>query len=239
MPIHSKAIVLNSLKYGDTSLIAKLFTAEAGVQSFMLRGVLQSRKGKLKKAHFQPLTQLEIIASTSTSGRLGYVREAAISYPYTTLHSDVRKSAIAMFLSEVLSQALREEESNLPLFRYLETALQWLDQHGQVANFHLAFLIGLTRYLGFYPAQDDPGAGIFDLAEGAFCREPTLNPCMAGEEVAYFKAFLGTGFGAIHQVGMTQKQRRSLLASLMRYYEIHLNGFRNPKSLAVLDAVFS
>ncbi|MCO5724456.1 DNA repair protein RecO [Robiginitalea marina] len=239
MPIHSKAIVLNSLKYGDNSLIAKLFTAEAGVQSFMLRGVLQSRRGKLKKAHFQPLTQLEIIATTSPSGRLGYVREAAITYPYISLHSDIRKSAIAMFLSEVLAQSLREEEPNLPLFRYLETALQWLDQHGQVANFHLAFLIGLSRYLGFYPAQDDPEAGFFDLAEGAFCREPTLNPCMAGEEVAHFKAFLGTGFEAIHQVGMTQKQRRALLGHLVQYYEVHLNGFRKPKSLAVLDEVFS
>lgn len=237
--ISSKAIVLSTLKYGDNSLIAKAYTSEAGLQSFMLRGILKSRKGKLKTALFQPLTQLEIVANLSTSGKLGYIREAALSYPYHTLHADIRKGAIAMFLSEMLAQGVREQEPNPALFQYLEASLQWLDQHDAVANFHIRFLIGLTRHLGFYPDPTGSERPYFDLVEGAFFKEPTWNPCMSGTELEHFRVFLGTKFDAVHRIPMSHKQRQALLHQLVRYFEVHLHGFRKPKSLVVLDEVFS
>lgn len=237
--VTSKAIVLTSLKYGDNNLIAKTYTAQAGLQSFMLRGILKSRKGKLKVAHFQPLTQLEFVANLSPSGKLGYVKEAVISYPYTTIHTDIRKSTIAMFLSEMLSQSISQEEPDLPLFRYLEASLQWLDQHDNIANFHIHFLVGLTRYLGFYPDRTEQKAPFFDMIEGAFCRQLPLNLCMEGEVLGHFKAFLDAGLDTIHHLKMSHKQRQVLLQNLVRYYEVHLHGFKNPRSLIVLDEVFS
>ena len=239
MRIRTKAIVLSTLKYGDNSLIAKAFTSEAGLQSFMLKGILRSRKGKLKTAFFQPLTQLEIIASTSRSGKLGYIQEALLSYPYTTVHADIRKSTIALFLSEVLGQSIREQDPDPSLFQFLEASLQWLDQHDKIANFHIGFLIALTRHLGFYPDTNNLQAPFFDLIEGAFCNEPSLNPCMGGVELGHFRAFLGTNFDAIHTIRLTQKQRQKLLSQLVSYFEVHLHGFSKPRSLVVLDAVFS
>ena len=239
MRIRTKAIVLSTLKYGDNSLIARTFTSEAGLQSFMLRGILQSRKGKLKSALFQPLTQLEIIARTNPSGKLGYIQEALLSYPYTTVHSDIRKSTIALFLSEILGQCIREENPDPSLFEFLEASLQWMDQHDKIANFHIGLLIGLTRHLGFYPDTKNSEAPFFDLVEGAFCREPSLNPCMSGAELEHFRLFLGTNFDAIHTIRLTQKQRQILLRQLVSYFEVHLHGFSKPRSLVVLDAVFS
>ncbi|MFZ9002858.1 MAG: DNA repair protein RecO [Robiginitalea sp.] len=239
MRIRTKAIVLSTLKYGDHSLIAKAYTSEAGLQSFMLKGIFRSRKGKLKTAFFQPLTQLEIIASTSPSGKLGYIQEALLSYPYTTVHADIRKGTIALFLSEILGQSIREQEPDPALFQFLEASLQWLDQHDKIANFHIGFLIALTRHLGFYPDTINLQAPFFDLTEGAFCHEPSLNPCMSGEELDHFRAFLGTDFDAIHTIRLTQKQRQRLLSQLVSYFEVHLHGFSKPRSLVVLDAVFS
>ncbi|MBC2838017.1 DNA repair protein RecO [Robiginitalea sp. SC105] len=239
MPTATKAIVLNSLKYGDTSLIVRMYTEQAGRQAYLLKGVLGRRKGGLRAGFFQPLTQLEVVAGNSRSGKLGYLKEALIGYPYASIHSDVRKGAIALFLSEVLSESIREEEPNSELYSYLEHTLQWLDQHGQVANFHLRFLLGLTRYLGFYPDQTDPGAPYFDLAEGAFCRKPGLNPVLSGPNLESFRKILGINFDAIHEVELTQGRRRELLKSLLLYYEIHLQGFKQPRSLTVFDEVFS
>ena len=228
MRIRTKAIVLSTLKYGDHSLIAKAYTSEAGLQSFMLKGIFRSRKGKLKTAFFQPLTQLEIIASTSPSGKLGYIQEALLSYPYTTVHADIRKGTIALFLSEILGQSIREQEPDPALFQFLEASLQWLDQHDKIANFHIGFLIALTRHLGFYPDTINLQAPFFDLTEGAFCHE-----------LDHFRAFLGTDFDAIHTIRLTQKQRQRLLSQLVSYFEVHLHGFSKPRSLVVLDAVFS
>ncbi len=239
MQLTTKAIVLTSLKYGDNSLIVKLFTEQRGLQSFMLKGILKSRKGKLKVALFQPLTQLEIVARTSKTGSLGYIGEAAVSYGYTTVHTDIRKGAVALFLAEVLAQSIREQEAEPRLYQYVETALQWLDQHGEMANFHIRFLIGLTRFLGFFPDQNSTDGDYFDLVEGAFCREASWNPCFSGPEIHAFKTLLGTNFDVLHTVKLNQNQRKVLLENMIRYFEIHLHGFKKPKSLVVLDEVFS
>ncbi len=239
MPITTKAIVLTSLKYGDNSLISKTLTEKSGVQSFMLKGVLKNRKGRLKMALFQPLTQLEIVAKTSTSGSLGYIREASISYGYQSLYSDLRKAAVALFLAEVLSQCLRESEVEPRLFQYVETTLQWFDQQEEMANFHIRFLMGLTRHLGFFPDLTSAEGSYFDLVEGAFCLNPSWNPCFGGPELEPFKILLGMNFDAIHSVKLNQQQRKILLENMIRYFEIHLHGFKKPKSLEVLDEVFS
>ena len=162
-----------------------------------------------------------------------------LSYPYITVHSDIRKSTIALFLSEILGQSIREQNPDPSLFEFLEASLQWLDQHDKIANFHIGFLIGLSRHLGFHPDTANSEAPFFDLVEGAFCREPSLNPCLSGVELEHFRMFLGTNFDEIHTIRLIQKQRQILLKQLVSYFEVHLHGFSKPRSLDVLDAVFS
>ncbi|MGB7394400.1 MAG: DNA repair protein RecO [Pricia sp.] len=238
MQITTKAIVLTSIKYGDTSLIVKAFTASDGLKSYMLKGVLASKKGKLKSAYFQPLTQLELTANHRNKGTLESIREVRVSYSYQTVHNDMAKNAMTLFLAEMLGHSIREEEPNPALFEYLEAALQWLDTHTEIANFHCHFLIGLTKYLGFYPDVSDMSASSFDLMEGEFTDTPSVHPVLTGENLDHFKSFLGMHFDGIHTIRMNQTDRRELLQRLVMYYELHLQGFRRPKSLAVLNEVF-
>ena len=239
MQVTTKAIVLTSLKYGDTSLITKAFTVSDGLKSYLLKGVLSAKKGKLKTAHFQPLTQLELVASHRNKGTLESIREAKVSYHYQTLHTQVTKNALTMFLAEMLSNAIHEEEANIPLFNYVETALQWLDMHDDVANFHLYFLMVLTKYLGFYPETNNQDASYFDLLEGEFILRPSLNPNISGQNLVFFKKILGTNFDELHTIKMRKNDRQELLKSIVLYFELHLQGFRKPKSLAILNEVFN
>ena len=238
MQITTKAIVLSSLKYGDTSLIVKAFTATDGLKAYLLKGVLSSKKGKLKAAYFQPLTQLEMVASHRNKGSLEHIREVRLAYPYQSLHTDMVKKTISLFLAEILSHCIREEERNLALFEFLEGALQWLDRHDKVANFHLLFMLELCRYLGIYPDTDGIESPHFDLVEGCFVTLPPLNPSIHGAELEFFRAFLRTRFDEVHSIEIGRANRNALLISLLRYYEIHLQGFRKPRSLAVLNEVF-
>lgn len=239
MQVTTPAIVLSSLKYGDTSLIIKAFTASDGLKSYLLKGILTSKKGKLKTALFQPLTQLEIVANHRNKGTLESIREAKVKHHYQTLHTDIGKNALTMFLAEMLSSSIHEEEPNQNLFDFLEASLQWLDAHEGVSNFHIYFLLRLSKYLGFFPDTSQANASCFDLLEGEFTDTPSLNPILIGNNLTYFKTFLGINFDAIETVRMTKTERQDLLKSLVLYFELHLQGFRKPKSLAILNEVFS
>lgn len=233
------ALVLSSLKYGDSSLIVRLFTAKFGLQSFLLKGILGKKKGGLKAGHFQPLTHLDIVGSFGKDGKLGYLREAAIAIPYQSVHADIRKSTVTLFLSEVLSVSIRETEPDEDLFAYLSNAFQWLDHQDKIANFHIRFLIGLTRFLGIFPDISDKDLPYFDLREGAFTPILPLNPMLEGPQLHSFVQFLETDFERSAQISMNQALRKELLKALVCYYELHLPGFRKPRSLEVFDAVFS
>lgn len=238
MQVTTKAIVLTSLKYGDTSLIVKVFTASDGLKSYLLKGVLASKKGKLKAAYFLPLSQLELVANHKNKGTLEQIREVKVNYHYQSLHTDVSKNAMALFLAEVLGNSVREEEPNAPLFEFLEAALQWFDTHDAISNFHLYFLIRLTKYFGFYPDTHGIDMRCFDLQEGEFTDTPSLHPIMTGENLYFFKRFLGINFDEVQSIKMNKTNRQELLKFLIQYYELHLQGFRKPKSLAVLNEVF-
>ncbi len=239
MQVTTKAIVLSSLKYGDTSLIVKAFTASEGIKSYLLKGVLTAKKGKLKAAYFQPLMQLELVANHRNKGSLENIREAKVAYHYQSFHTDIVKNAMTLFLAEMLGNSIHEEEQNHGLFEFLQAALQWLDAHDDIANFHIFFLLELTKYLGFYPDTSGLETGNFDLLEGEFTNTPSLNPMITGENLNYFKQLLGINFDKVNTVRMKKTNRQDLLKSLVLYFELHLQGFRKPKSLAVLNEVFS
>ena len=239
MQVTTKAIVLTSFKYGDTSLIVKAFTASDGLKSYLLKGVLASKKGKLKTAYFQPLMQLELMANHKNKGALENIREVKVYYHYQTMHTAISKNAMTLFLAEMLGNSIHEEERNEGLFEFLETTLQWFDSHDTISNFHIYFLIRLTKYFGFYPDTNTIDATCFDLMEGEFTNTPSLNPILTGENLSFFKSFLGINFDEVHSIKMNKTNRQELLKSLVLYYELHLQGFRKPKSLAVLNEVFS
>ncbi|TYP99673.1 DNA replication and repair protein RecO [Tenacibaculum adriaticum] len=237
--VSTKAIVLSTIKYGDTSLIVKCFTEQEGVKTYMLRGVLKSKRGKLKPAYFQSLTQLQLTANHNSKNTLNSLREVQVLHPYETIFTSVIKQSIVMFLSEVLSGIIREEEGNHQLYNYLETALIWLDTHDSISNFHLLFLLNLSRFLGFYPDVVQQDAVGFNLLEGAFTNSIHEKLTISGGELVSFKKLLGMNFDAIHKVSFSKKERQTVLKTIIRYFELHLDGFKEPKSLSVLETVFT
>src|SRR5690606_37817005 len=125
----TKALVLSSLKYGDSSLIVRALTESDGLKSYLLKGVLSSRKGKLRPAYFLPLMQLEFVADHRNKGHLEHLSEVKLSTAYQSLHTEVPKNSVVLFLAEMLGSSIQEQQRDQGLFSYLEYALQWLDSH--------------------------------------------------------------------------------------------------------------
>jgi len=238
MQVTTKAIVFSSLKYGETSLIVKAYTESDGLKSYLLKGVLASKKGKLKAAYFLPLMQLEIVASHKNKGTLESIREAKVITPYSSLHTDIVKNSIVLFLAEMLGNSIQEHEQDKVLFNYLEYSLLWLDKNPISPNFHLLFLLNLTTYLGFYPDTSLITTSYFDLQEGTHLSTPSLNPMIQGENLLAFNKLLGINFDVLSTIKIRKPQRQELLKMVILYFQLHLHGFRKPKSLEVLNAVF-
>ena len=234
----TKAIVINSIKYGDTSLITTCYTKKCGKKAYLLKGILKSKKAKLKPAYFQPLMQLKLIANHNNKGTLNSIREVEIENVYYSIYTDIKKQSIALFLAEIVHYAIHEEEENNALYKYLETAFLWLDTHNNISNFHLLFLLNLTKFLGFYPETNGNNKIYFDLEEGKFTNRNKINT-VSGENLDQFKKLLGINFDVLHQVDFNAANRQDVLTILIQYYELHLSGFKRPKSLNVLKAVFS
>lgn len=239
MLITTKAIVFSALRYGEADLIVKCFTKQSGMKTYLLRGVLKSKKGKLKASLFQPLTQLEIVANHKDKGTLESMREAKVLHTYQTLHTNIMKSSVVLFLSEMLRNSVKEEEANEPLFHFLETTFNWFDAHETIANFHLLFLLKLTCHLGFYPDTSGNDQDYFNLLDGTFQSIETNAYCVSNENLHLLKQLLGTNFDALGTIKLNQSGRSKFLMMLLEYYELHLQGFKKPKSLAVLNEIFT
>ncbi len=235
----TKAIVFSSLKYAEADLIVTCFTQKSGLKTYLLRGVLKSKKGKLKASYFLPLTQLEIVANHKNKGTLESIREAKVYHTYQTLHTNVVKSSLALFLAEMLKNSIKEEETNSRLFEYIEASLQWLDHHDNIANFHIHFLLKLTEHLGCYPDTSEIELPYFNLAEGQFQNEDISIYSEMSERVDDFKRFFGINFDNSSALKLTKKARLDVLNLVLEYYQLHLHGYKKPKSLAVLNQLFN
>jgi len=239
MLVSTKAIVLSKLRYKDHDLIIKCYTEKFGVKTYLLKNAVKTKKGKFKPAYFQVLTVLEIQADHKNNRSLQYLRDIKLQCNYKSLHTNVIKSAIVMFLSEVLTTILKEEEENKALYNFLETSLIWFDENETNANFHLKFLIELTKYLGFYPDTSIIEAPFFNLEEGNFQHKQTNKYCISGYNLSFLKQLLGIKFDVDNNLDINSNQKRELLDMILLYFKLHLHGFKTPKSITVLNQVFA
>lgn len=238
MYVTTKAIVISLVKYNEADLIVKCFTEGFGVKSYLLRGVLKSKKGLLKPALFQPFSILEITVVHRPKAELHSIKEAKITQPLIQIQTQIDKLSIVLFLSEVVKQCVKEEEENRALYEFLEYAIIWLENQTVVADFHLLFLVKLTHYLGFYPDVSTRHKPFFNSAEGVFEDRETNIYSVAVDEDSPIKKFLTADFDSLKTSKITKAQRQSSLELLILYYQLHIQGFKVPKSLSVLKELF-
>ena len=227
MLITSQAIVLSAIKYADYDLIVKCYT-EIGIKSYLVKRIFKQKKGKITPAFFLPLTQLEITADYRNNKTLHFIKEVKIAHPYQSIPNDVIKQTMVLFLSDVLSGVLKEEEENEQLFAFIRTALIWLDTHTKTANFHLLFLLNLTKHLGCYP-EFIPDSAYFDLEAGKSSQVIESKHYLTDQNLTKFISLLGTNFDGIEMLKFNKGERQELLEIIIQYFELHLPGYRKPK----------
>ena len=240
MLIKSRCIVLRTVKYGDRSLIIDLLSREYGRMSVVWR-VPKLGRGGVCRQYFQPLSILEVVCDRRSATSLPVVKETRIAVPYETLQTDSVKLCVAFFIAEFLSYATRTEQENPYLFDFVEGSLVWYDAFlVAVANFHLMFMMRVSRFLGFYPNVDDYSDGaFFDLRAGIFTPSPPVHgDFLRPDEACNIRTLMRMSASNMHLFRLSRTQRNNIVEVLLHFYSLHIPDFRPLKSWDVLKEVF-
>jgi DNA repair protein RecO (recombination protein O) len=236
----TKGIVLNYINYSETSVIAKVYTENYGLQSYIIKGIRKS-KSSTKLSLLEHLSLIEIVAyHKENSSGIRTVKELKSIYRFQTIPFDIGKSSIALFINEILYKSLHEEEKNPTLFEFLLHAIQILDLiPDNYADFHLLFMVQYSKYLGFFPRSNyDEKNKFFNLTEGVF---QSLQPLNAEyiehplSEIIY--KMLSINFEDTAKLNLKKTERRILLDKMILFYRLHHAGFNKINSHLVLQEV--
>lgn len=232
--------MLRTIRFNDAFNVVDVYTAQRGKLSYLVPVTVRP-KAKVKRLLFQPLSFVEFESDYRAKSNLHYVREAKCSYPFKSIPYEPYKSAIALFLTEFLSGVLREEMADEALFGYLSHSITWLDvARENYTNFHLVFLMRLTRFVGIYPNVENYHEGdYFDLLGGCFSSAiPDHSAFLGPQESAHIAALMRMNYENMYLFTFTREQRRRCVEVMNDYYRLHIPSFPKLKSPEVLQQLF-
>jgi DNA repair protein RecO (recombination protein O) len=235
MNLTAQGIVVQTIRYSDNKLIVKLLCNGLGYKTGMVRTSKKPGTGNLH--FFQPLQILEFETDYQEVNKFISIKSPRLSTPLHNLSTDPVKMTMVLFMNEVLAKTLADDYANDELFFFLKNSIILLDDAFEPKNFHIWWLIEISRHYGFYPSK--ASGSFFDLREGCFTAVQPPHPDFLGATTADpLRDFLDLEWPQAQGMDLHSSVRKDLLRSLVVYLQLHLSNLREIKSLEVLHAVF-
>lgn len=218
----TRGIVLSFIKFRESSIITKIYTEEFGLKSYIVNSV-RSKTSKVKIALFQPLTLLDLVIYNNEKSSLNRISEIKCYAPYQSIPFEIKKSAITMFLSEVLNKTLKEESPNPDLYDFISRSFIYFDRTNEdFQNFHLHFLLQYCGFLGFYPSNTHDILGD--------------NKDLVGlQEKEYLEQLINSDYSTA--IKANNEIRRNVLQHILTFYRIHSEGLGEINSEKILKEI--
>lgn len=239
MPTYcSKAIVLSSIPYSESSIICKLYTEEFGLKSYIVRSA-KKKNSPTPTSHFQSLNIIEFEAYNSVKSKLETIRTSSLILENLNLNFSIVKNALTFFVAEIIHLSLKEANPNKELFDYLFNQIHLLknSKDEDLAEFHLHFMIEFADHLGLAPMNNyseyevffDPIAGKFTNKADAqnFNKQTsfTLHRFISQKEITNEK------------ICKNKIERNIILEALIIFYSIHITNHSQIKSHKILTTI--
>ncbi|MCX2482355.1 DNA repair protein RecO [Pedobacter sp. MR2016-24] len=237
----TRGIVLKTTLYSESSVVVQIFTDKFGIQSYMINGV-KKPKAKIRMNMLQSLHLVDMVVYHKPNSSIQRISELRPSPVFRTIPYDILKSTMIIFLNEVLYKSIRQQNADENIFDYIFNAISWFDESDESnSNFHLAFLLKLSRFLGFAPSMETKSdSSYFDLQEGEFKSLPPLHPFFIEKTAAIlFISLFTTPFEKLSEIKIDNVTRRLILDKILVYYTLHTASFGEIKSHQVLEDVLS
>ena len=236
-----KGIVLNTIRYSDKHNIVHVYTDGRGLMSFAVP-LGKTHAARMRNALLMPLSLIDLEAAVVNGRDLARLREVRRNFPLATLYSDPVKNAIALFISELLTHVIQEPEGNSYLFRYIEQAVQLLEQMpDKIANFHICFLYHLGAHLGIQPNLESYRQGYwFDMTEGVFTPAAVGGHALLQPQEAQVIHLLSRmTFSNMGVFRFNREERNRMLDVIISYYRLHNAAIGTLRSPDILKQLFT
>lgn len=231
------AIVLSRMNYSDSGLIVRVYTKKYGLLSLLEKGV-RAKKNK-KTSLFQPFMILDLVLFLNEKRSLHYTKEVSRKQNLGQIHTNMVKTSLSFFIAELIYKSINEREENQEMYNFLENSILFLDATEEsVANFHLVFMLKYASLMGFGIENPNPKNVYFDLEKGVFASTPTHSKFMNEEMSQILSRLLKVNYLNMNEVSISNRQRSSLVESLLDFFYIHNEGIRQLNSKEVLDTIF-
>jgi len=237
----TRAVVLRTLKYGESQVIVDTFTESHGRLSF-IQHIHKTSRAKVKKQLFQPLSIIDISFDFRPKAKLQRASEASLACPFTSIPFDGFKLSIALFVAEFTLYCTRAEQRNEPMFRYIVSSVMWLDARTEgFSNFHIVYMMRLSRFIGFFPnLNHDAADDYFDLRNGCFSPDRPAHPdYLQPAETKKIGLLMRMRYETMHLFSFSHNERNRCVEIVLKYYRLHIPDFPDLNSLSVLRDVYA
>ncbi|MBE6245906.1 MAG: DNA repair protein RecO [Bacteroidales bacterium] len=249
MLVKSQIVVLHTIKHGDTGIVVQCYSNTSGRCSLYFRASRKSSNISL----LHKLNILDVVTYSNGTQSMPTIKEAVAPYNLGSLRSDIYKSSIAIFISELLGRTVRESEANPHLYSFISSSIQILEHIDEgVANFHIHFLTHLCKMLGFMPMDNySTATPLFDMATAKFTAHPFGNGIygtqIIGErESQLLHALMNTPSTNLarpkcgnQELQINGELRLSYAKRMIEYISHHIGNTIEIKSLDILHQIFS
>lgn len=234
----TRGIILQRRKFGENGFICDVLTNEHGKQGYLFKG-LPSKKKKNISFHLHPLQLMDFEIYYKDGKKLTSVRN---TNPYVILKDipyNIYKSSISTFLAEVINKVVYEESYNNELYEYIENSIIYLDSAEEnIPNFHLFFLIHLTKFLGFFPNNNYSEDNIYlNLSDGSFTDKKENSTTGPNTARAIYE-LMNTRLSKLNDIRFDREARNLLLDTIIHFYNIHHDRNISFNSLEIIREIF-
>ena len=239
MLIKTKGIIFRAIKYSETSIIADIFTEQKGLRTYIISGV-RKKNARVSASLLQVMSLVDLVVYHRDDKEMTRIKEIKAAHVYQSLPFDIVKISVGQFILELTRKAIREPEENLPLFEFVYGSFQFLDEtQRSFSNFHLYFMLHLSKYLGFMPNNNfSKQQSFFDMREGIFVAEKAMHGYFLDEEKSEFvHQLLNANLSNLHEIQIPRTTRKELLRKLIIFYRLHIENFPDLNAHQILEEV--
>ncbi len=222
------AILLKRFPYGESGFVLKALTNE-GLRSFFIQGIRRKSK-KSGASILLPLNLVEITYYPARKGDLHRISDIKAESGVGVMYDWPTNLFVVQFMGDMLYNTVLDSDSHPELFKYVSNTVMKLALDESHPNLPIEFAIELCRHLGFHPSLLNKGS-YFDLQEGLFVSAESATT-LSVEHSNILRSVLEK-----QEVKLNGDDRSAFLSAFLRYYELHLPGFKYPESLEILNEV--